>query len=373
MRIIIAPDSFKGSMTAQMAADAMEAGIRRAYPQAETLKLPMADGGEGTVETISAILGGSLITVPVTDPLGYQVEARYFLGSDGTAFIEMAQASGLTLIPQQERDIMRSSSYGTGQLIKDALHRGCRKIYVALGGSATNDGGTGMAQALGACFIGDKWRLLSGSGENLEKIRHIDASHMDERIKETEFVVLCDVDNPMCGPEGASFVYGPQKGADGEQVIRLDEGMKNYAALLLSDLKAEVAEIPGSGAAGGMGGALMAFCGAKLMPGADAVLDLYGFEEKIKGADLVITGEGKTDASSFNGKAPQKVISRANRQKIKTALISGIIDGSGCDMMSLGVSAAVSLVSGEVTEEMSVSKAAVYTAEAAEKLIKALL
>ncbi len=314
-----------------------------------------------------------MVTVPVVDPLGYQVEAKYCITNDGTAFIEMAQASGLTLVPENERDVMCSSSYGTGQLIKDALDKGCRKIYIGIGGSATNDGGTGMAQALGACFIGDKWRLLSGSGENLAKIRRIDASHMDERIKETEFTVLCDVDNPLCGSNGASFVYGPQKGADAEQIKLLDEGMNNYAEALLRDLKADVADIPGAGAAGGMGAALMAFCGAKLTSGADALMELYDFDEKIKDADFVITGEGKTDASSLSGKAPQKVIARAKKLGIRTALISGIIESSGCDMMSLGVSAAASVVSGDVTAEMSMAKAVVYTADAAEKLIKALV
>ena len=372
MKIIIAPDSFKGSMSASMAAGAIEAGIKRAMPDAETVKLPMADGGEGTVETVFSIIGGRMVTVPVVDPLGYKVDANYCITEDGIAFIEMAQASGLTLVPEEERNVMCSSSYGTGQLIKDALDKDCRKIYVGIGGSATNDGGTGMAQALGACFIGDKWRLLSGSGENLGKIRRIDASHMDERLKDTEFVVLCDVSNPLCGPDGASFVYGPQKGADSEQVKVLDEGMKNYADVLLRDLKVDVADIPGAGAAGGMGAALMAFCGAKLVSGADALMELYDFDEKIKGADLVITGEGKTDASSLSGKAPQKVIARAKKLGIRTALLSGIIESSGCDMMSLGVSAAASVVSGDITAEMSMSKAVVYTAETAEKLIKAL-
>ncbi len=372
MKIIIAPDSFKGSMSASMAAGAIEAGIKRAMPDAETVKLPMADGGEGTVEAVFSIIGGRMVTVPVVDPLGYKVDANYCITEDGIAFIEMAQASGLTLVPEEERNVMCSSSYGTGQLIKDALDKDCRKIYVGIGGSATNDGGTGMAQALGACFIGDKWRLLSGSGENLGKIRRIDASHMDERLKDTEFVVLCDVSNPLCGPDGASFVYGPQKGADAEQVKVLDEGMKNYADILMRDLKADVADIPGAGAAGGMGAALMAFCGAKLVSGADALMELYDFDEKIKGADLVITGEGKTDASSLSGKAPQKVIARAKKLGIRTALLSGIIESSGCDMMSLGVSAAASVVSGEITAEMSMSKAVVYTAETAEKLIKAL-
>lgn len=372
MKIIIAPDSFKGSMSACTAAGAIEAGIKRVFPDAETVKLPMADGGEGTVETVFSIIGGQIVTIPVVDPLGYKVDANYCITDDGTAFIEMAQASGLTLVPENERDVMCSSSYGTGQLIKDALDKGCKKIYIGIGGSATNDGGTGMAQALGACFIGDKWRLLSGSGENLGKIRRIDASHMDERIKETEFIVLCDVDNPLCGPKGASFVYAPQKGADTEQVKLLDEGMKNYAAILLRDLKADVAVIPGSGAAGGVGAALMAFCGAKLVSGADAIMELYDFEEQIKGADVVITGEGKTDASSLSGKVPHKVISRAKKLGIRTALLSGIIESSGCDMMALGVSAAASVVSGEVTAEMSKAKAVVYTAQASEKLIKAL-
>ncbi len=373
MKIIIAPDSFKGSMSASMAAGAIEAGIKRTVPDVETIKLPMADGGEGTAETVCSILGGKLVSVPVIDPMGYKVDAQYCITNDGTAFIEMAQASGLTLVPEEERNVMCSSSYGTGQLIKDALDKGSRKIYIGIGGSATNDGGTGMAQALGACFIGDKWRLLSGSGENLGKIKRIDASHMDERIKEAEFIVLCDVDNPLCGPNGASFVYGPQKGANAEQVKILDEGMKNYAELLLRDLKADVADIPGAGAAGGMGAALMAFCGAKFTSGAEALMDLYDFDEKLKDADLVITGEGKTDASSLSGKAPQKVIARAKKFGVRTALISGIIESSGCDMMSLGVAAAASVVSGDVTVEMSMTKAALYTADAAEKLIKALV
>lgn len=372
MKIVIAPDSFKGSMTAQRVADAMEIGVKRVYKSAEVVKMPLADGGEGTVEVVHGILGGEMVSVEVIDPMGYVTEAHYCILDDGTAVMEAAEACGLSKVPEGERDVLHASSYGVGQMMKDALDRGCSKILIGLGGTATNDGGTGMAQALGVCFMDEKWRLLSGNGANLPLMKKIDASRLDSRIKDTEIIALTDVTNPLCGMLGATKIYGSQKGADDQQIELMEYGMTIYSELLKRDLGADVTFKQGAGAAGGLGAALMAFCGAQVRSGAEAVLELYSFEEAVKDADLVITGEGKTDDSSSYGKVVSAVTASTKKAGVKTALVSGSIECGVCLLQSMGLVGAVSLTNDDVTEEMAMQAPELYTANAVEMLLKAI-
>lgn len=372
MKIVIAPDSFKGSMTAQRAADAMEIGVKRVYKAAEVVKMPLADGGEGTVEVIHSILGGEMAEAEVIDPMGYTTTARYCIMKDGTAVMEAAEACGLSKVPEGERDVLRASTYGVGQMIKNALDKGCRRLIIGLGGSATNDGGTGMAQALGACFMDEKWRLISGNGANLPLIKRIDASRLDERIKDTEIIALTDVTNPLCGMLGATKIYGPQKGADDQQIELMEYGMTIYSELLKRDLGTDVAFKQGAGAAGGLGAALMAFCNAQVKPGAQTVLELYGFDEAMKGADLVITGEGKTDDSSSYGKAVSAVTAATKKLGVKTALVSGSIECGVCLLQSMGLVGAVSLSNDDVTVEKAMQAPELYTADAVQRLLEAI-
>ncbi len=323
MKIILAPDSFKGSLSSKEAATAMARGIVRVMPNAELITLPMADGGEGTVSAILSACKGKLISVPVLNPMGKSIDAVYGILNDGSAIIEMSQASGITLIPPSERNPMQASTFGTGEMILSALQQGCRKIYLGIGGSATNDGGMGMAEAIGVRFYDSKNNILKGCGSSLNEINRIDVSSMDVRIQETEFIVMCDVRNPLCGPEGASVVFGPQKGASQEQIQLLDAGLRNYAKKLEQYTGINIAHEPGAGAAGGLGAGLMAFCNSKLLEGCQVVLDICGFDQLLKDTDLVITGEGHIDRSTSFGKVPNGVAIRAAKQKVPVVAIGG--------------------------------------------------
>ncbi|MDP3058309.1 MAG: glycerate kinase, partial [bacterium] len=291
MRIVVAPDSFKGSLSAIEVADCIVRAICKVFPEAHISKMPIADGGEGTVDTLVAASGGSLVHSIVQDPLDKQVSACWGILGDGeTAVIEMAAASGLTLVPQNERNPSYTSTFGTGQLIKYALDRGCRKIIVGIGGSATNDGGVGMAQALGVSFKDNDNVELPRGGIYLENLATIDVSQLDCRLKYTEIVVACDVTNPLVGWNGASIIYGPQKGANEELAIVLDNCLVHYARIVENHLGLDISCVKGAGAAGGLGGGLMAFLNAKLMSGFAIVAEATKLEEHIKNADLVVTG-----------------------------------------------------------------------------------
>ena len=325
--ILLAFDSFKGSLTSREVADAFEEGVRSVVPDLIINKVCLADGGEGTAEALVSTLGGEWVEVEVLDPLMRPIRARYGIVDDGhTAIIEMAEASGLTLLAEEERNPLKTSTYGTGQLIADALKRGCRKILVGIGGSATNDAGTGMLSALGFRFFDSEGHLLDGCGESLERVATIDSSLILPELKSVDMRVACDVTNPFCGPQGAAYVFAPQKGADLQMVERLDKGMWHFAEIIKQYNKVDVTNLSGAGAAGGLGGAFSALLGAQLCQGVELVLDALHFEELLKGCDLVVTGEGRIDRQTLMGKAPMGVLKAATRRGIPVIAIGGSVE-----------------------------------------------
>lgn len=329
MRIVLAPDSFKGSLTAKEVCQAMAEGIHRFSDDIEIVQVPMADGGEGTVQSLVDATGGEFVHETVMGPLGEQVEARFGIMGDGdTAVIEMAAASGLPLVPEDDRDPSKTTTYGTGELIAAALERGCGTIIVGIGGSATTDAGCGMAQALGARLLDEAGDPLPEgcSGGDLKTLERIDLSDVDPRVEKATFRVACDVDNPLYGENGAAFVYSPQKGADPEMVRELDAGLRNFARVVGRDLDMNVADEPGAGAAGGLGAGLIAFCGATLELGVDIVLDAVNLDERTEGADLLITGEGAIDFQTAFGKAPSGAVRIARKHGVPNMVIAGAVD-----------------------------------------------
>ncbi|WP_176233719.1 glycerate kinase, partial [Candidatus Hakubella thermalkaliphila] len=324
MRILIAPDKFKGCLSALEVARAVERGIKKVDSCIETIICPMADGGEGTVATLVEATGGQIITLGVTGPLGERVEAYYGILGDGkTAVIEMASASGLWLVPQEKRNPLSTTTYGTGELIRDALHREVEQILIGIGGSATNDGGMGVAQALGVKFYDEKGQELGLGGKELGRIVKIDLRGLDQRVRKVEVEVACDVENPLYGPRGAAYIYAPQKGATPEMVDFLDRGLVHYARKIKEYLGKEIEYVPGSGAAGGLGGGLLAFLDARLRPGVEIVKDVVGFREKLGGVQLVITGEGALDEQTLSGKTPIGVAREAREMHIPTIAFAG--------------------------------------------------
>ncbi|MFT8322663.1 MAG: glycerate kinase [Bacillus sp. (in: firmicutes)] len=330
---VLAPDSFKGSMTAKEVCIAMETGIKKADPYAKCIHAPMADGGEGTVQSLIDATGGKLIYTEVTGPLGEKVNAKFgILGDEKTAVIEMAEASGIQYVNEQTKNPLLTTSYGTGELIKECLNKGLKKIIIGVGGSATNDGGAGMAEALGVKFIDRDGKILQRGGGSLDELGKIDLSNIDLRLKETEIFVACDVTNPLCGATGASYVFGPQKGATNEMIRLLDNNLEHYAKVVKEQLNKEVKNLPGAGAAGGLGAGLMIFTKAVLKNGIDLVVEYSNLRDKIKHADYVITGEGGIDFQTQFGKTPYGVAKVAKEQNIKVIAIAGFI-GEGIDIL----------------------------------------
>ncbi|WP_053375455.1 glycerate kinase [Paenibacillus sp. FJAT-27812] len=358
MKIIVAPDSFKGSRSAVQIAASIEEGIRHAFPDAEIIKLPMADGGEGTMEIIVQATGGSFVTVPVHDPLGRTIQARYGITGDGhTAVIEIAEASGLALLQREERDPRITSTYGTGELIRHALLSGYRQFIVCLGGSATNDGGAGMLQALGMRLSDAEGNELQQGGIHLSKLAVMDDSDLDSGIKESRFIIASDVRNPLCGENGASAVYGPQKGASPEVVKDLDQALVHYADIIHKQTGAIVASLPGSGAAGGTGAALLAFFDASMQAGARLVMDSIAFDKQIRDADWIISGEGRLDGQTGSGKAIEAVCEAAALRNIPVIAVCGSIEADAAYTTKLGLRACFSLVPGPCTVEEAIAKA----------------
>ncbi|AKA38534.1 glycerate kinase [Yersinia ruckeri] len=350
MKIVIAPDSFKESLTAMQVADAIELGFREIYPHADYIKLPMADGGEGTVESMVAATGGEIIQVAVRGPLNQSVNAFYGRLGDGvTAVIEMAAASGLHLVPQEQRNPLHTTSYGTGQLILSALENGARKIILGIGGSATNDGGAGMMQALGVKFFDAQGMELAGGGAALSRLHHIDLSALDSRLAQSEIIVACDVDNPLCGIKGASAVFGPQKGATPEMVSILDSALHHYGEQIGMLTGRAVIDVAGAGAAGGMGAALFGLLNAQLKPGIEIVINALGLAEAVVGADLVITGEGRIDSQTIHGKTPIGVARTAKRLGIPTIALAGGMTKDYQVVHQYGLDAVFSVVNRIVT------------------------
>ena len=350
MKIVIASDSFKGSLASIEVARSIEMGILDVFPSCDIVKVAVADGGEGTMDALCQSLGGKVVRIPVEDPIGRTINASYVILEDGnTAVLEMSSASGLTLLTPAERNPMLTSTYGTGQLIDDAIGRGCRRFLVGIGGSATNDAGMGMLTALGYRFLDAEGNELPGAGPSLSKVCGIDCSGVSQAVRDSEFIVACDVDSPLYGPDGAAYVFAPQKGADPDMVKALDDGLRHYADVVASytgkipmhggpsctggtSIMKDAASMPGAGAAGGLGYAFVAFFGARLQRGVDMVLDAVGFDSIIEGADLVITGEGRIDAQTLTGKTPYGVLQRASRQNIPVIALAGSValdDSSG--------------------------------------------
>ncbi|GAB4073826.1 glycerate kinase [Barrientosiimonas marina] len=345
-QILIAPDSFKESMTAQQASEAIIRGFRSIVP--DTWKfdsLPMADGGEGTMQSLADALGGRIYETFVTGPLGDAVTATYAISGDqSTAIIEMAEASGLHLVPENQRNPLVTTTYGTGELIKAALNHGVSKIILGIGGSATNDGGAGMIQALGGRFYDEQAQPLKHGASPLLELADIDVTHIDARLQSTHISVACDVDNPLLGPTGASAVYGPQKGADDISVATLDQALNHYHNVLASVTGHNVKAVPGAGAAGGLGASLLAFLNAALEPGIQIVLEETRFYERVKHADLVITGEGKIDRQTIYGKTPVGVAQAAKHYHVPVIALCGTLGTDYEDVLKHGIDAIFSIV-----------------------------
>ncbi|MDD7062991.1 MAG: glycerate kinase [bacterium] len=328
-KIVIASDSFKGSLSSAEVAACGERAVHRLFPDCKVVQLPVADGGEGTAETLTAALGGQSVTAIVHDPLGRLITARYgWIAQEQTALIEMAAASGLPLLPLEERNPWLTSTYGTGELIRNALERGCHKFLIAIGGSATNDGGMGLLQALGFRFLDAEGKELPGCGGSLQQIQQIDSSGVLVDLAQCQFTVACDVTNPFYGPTGAAYVFAPQKGADAEMVEALDQGLRHFAQLIHTTQGIAIDQLAGAGAAGGLGGGLVAFLNARLTPGIEMVLDALRFDTQITGADLIITGEGKLDAQTCMGKTPLGILRRAQQQGIPVVALGGAVEAS---------------------------------------------
>lgn len=358
-KIVIAPDSYKESLSALEVAQAVAAGFRQIFPDAEYVLVPVADGGEGTVDAMVAATGGRRETVVVSGPLGERVEAFYGLTGDGaTAVIEMAAASGLALVPPAQRNPLRTSSRGTGELIRAALDAGARRFILGIGGSATNDGGVGMVQALGARLLDAEGRALDGSGGDLARLERIDVSALDPRLAECRIEVACDVDNPLTGPRGASAVFGPQKGATPEMVQVLDANLAHLARIVERDLGVAVDQVPGAGAAGGMGAAMLAFFGATLKPGIEIVTAAVDLDAQVRDADLVITGEGRIDFQTVHGKTPIGVARVAKRHGKAVIGIAGSLGANVGVVHEHGIDAVFSVLSRPCTLEEALGDAA---------------
>lgn len=327
MKIIVASDSFKGSLTSLQVAQAAEKGILDVFPSCDVLKVAVADGGEGTVDAMGQMVDGRMVKVLVEDPVGRQIGASYVILEESmTAVLEMSAASGLTLLSPEERNPWITSTFGTGQMIADALSRGCRKFLIGIGGSATNDAGMGMLKALGYRFLDSDGEDLPGIGASMAKVSVIDDSNVMQSVLDSEFIVACDVNSPFYGPEGAALVFAPQKGAGQNMASELDEGLRHFSRITAQHTGVDVSLIKGTGAAGGLGGAFVAYLGARIERGVETVLDAIGFDQLIADADLIITGEGKIDDQTFAGKTPYGVLQRASEQGIPVIAIGGCVE-----------------------------------------------
>jgi glycerate kinase len=369
MRIVIAPDSFKGTNSSLKVAGLIEQGILKVFPKAEIRKVPVADGGEGTVEAVITGVGGRWEESAVNDPLGRGIMARWGSTPD-FAVIEMAEASGLPLLAESEKNPLITSTYGTGQLIEEALNQGFRKILIGLGGSATNDGGAGMARALGIRFLDKEGMEISDGGGDLHRLEKINMDQIDPRIIETEIIIASDVTNPLLGEKGATATYSTQKGADKAMQLLLEEGLTNLADKTETLLEQRFRETPGAGAAGGLGFGLLAFCGARISSGIDTVLDFMSFDQIISTANLVITGEGRMDGQSIYGKVPAGIAKRCKERKIPLLAIVGDMLGSMDDLYNLGVSSVMSTVPRAMSLEEALKDSSQLLTDAAERAMR---
>ena len=371
MKILVAPQEFKGSISALSVAEAAETGVMRVFPEAEVVLCPVADGGDGTLETLVEVSGGEVRTCSVQNPIGETITAQWGAMGDGvTAVIEMARTSGLALLSLDERDPLNSSTFGLGQAILEALNQGFRKFIVGIGGSATNDAGAGMAQALGATLLNAEGKSIPFGGAALADLRSIDISKMDTRIENSQFMVACDVSNPLTGDEGASAVYGPQKGATREMVAQLDNALLNYAEIVKKDIGKNVSEISVAGAEGGLGAGMLAFMGAELKAGVDIVLETVQLREKLSDVDLVITGEGGMDFQTVYNKAPIGVARIAGEFNIPTIAIAGLLGQNFTVVHDHGIRAATSIVDGPISLEESSERASELISNSVEESLR---
>lgn len=374
MKIIIAPDSFKGSLSAPQAAMAIEAGIKRALPEANTVLVPVADGGEGTMESLITSTEGRVVEVDVTGPMHMPVKAAYgILGDEVTCVIEMASASGLILVPAEERNPMISTTYGTGELIKRALDDGCRNFIIGIGGSATNDGGIGMLQALGMRLLDAGGNEIGFGGQELHRIVEIDDRNLDPRIRESQFLIASDVQNPLIGPNGASHVFGPQKGATVEMVESLDRSLGMWADLVEAKTGISLHQLAGAGAAGGIGGAFQSFFPSTMKRGIDIVIEYTKLGEKMQDAALVFTGEGQIDYQTASGKTPMGVAQEAQKRGIPVFVLAGSI-GSGIDTLyDYGIHSVSSIMNRPMSLAEAMEQAPDLLAQAAEQVLRTYL
>ena len=375
MHILLAPQALKGSLTAAETAQALAQGVRAAAPDVQVIELPIADGGEGTVEAMVAATGGTIIPVTVTGPLGGPVAAFFgILGEAGsaqrTAVIEMAAASGLPLVPLERRDPRITTTWGTGELLRHALDRGCRRFLIGIGGSATNDGGAGLAQALGAHLLDEQGQELPLGGAALARLARIVSETLDPRLRDTVVQVACDVDNPLCGPNGASAIYGPQKGATPEMVRELDDALRHYAAIIERDFGVDVLDLPGAGAAGGLGAGLVAFLKAELLPGSRMVLDALHFDTHLAAADLVMTAEGHLDTQTLRGKSVGAVAAAAKARGIPVIVVAGGVSSEEYALYQMGIAAIVPLPTHPMTLAEAMTQASPLVSRAAERALR---
>ncbi len=376
MKVVAAVDSFKGSMTSLEVAAAFEKGVKKVYKDAEFIKIPLADGGEGTVKALIDNLDGKMVNIKVKDPLMRDIDSFYGISGDGkTAVIEMAAASGLPLLSPDERNPLKATTFGTGELIKDALEKGCREFIIGIGGSATNDAGTGMLSALGYIFLDENGNELEPNGENLINIKSFKDDKVMKEVSEAKFLIACDVDNPFYGTNGAAHVYGKQKGATGDIIKILDDGMRNFSNVIEKIKKTDISNISGSGAAGGLGGAFTAFFNSELKPGIDIITEKIELENKINSSDYVITGEGRIDFQSAMGKTPSGVAKLAKKYGIPVIAIGGSVDDEIGNIYDCGITAAFSIIDspmtlGEAMDTKNAQRLVEKTAEQIFRLIK---
>jgi len=374
MKILIAPDSFKESLSAKEVAMAIERGIKRVDKNIETIKVPMADGGEGTVESLVEATEGKIVSVKVKDPLMRDIDSFYGVLGDGkTVVIEMAAASGLDLLSKEERNPMKTTSFGTGQLIKDALEKGYKNIIIGIGGSATNDGGAGMVAALGGKLLDSNGESIGFGAEDLDKVESIDLSELHKGIRECEFTIACDVDNPLIGEKGASYIFGPQKGADKTMVKVLDRKLGNFGKTIEDTFGISILQYPGAGAAGGMGAALISFLDGKLERGISIVTKETNLEEKIKDSDLVITGEGMIDSQTQYGKTPYGVAKIAKKYDKPVIAIAGGIGKDANILYEKGIDSIFSIVNKPMTLEEAMENAGFLLEDVAERIVRVLI
>ncbi|WP_394975155.1 glycerate kinase [uncultured Croceitalea sp.] len=347
MKFVLAPDKYKGSLTGQEFCNAVEKGIKKVFPKAAIVKLPLADGGDGTIEVVKNYLNADLIKLKVADPLFRSVVSSYLLSSDKkTAFIEMSEASGFKLLQKNELNASETTTFGTGELIEDALNKGAQEIILGIGGSATNDGGMGMASALGFEFLDSDGNTLSPVGKNLGKVAKIKKDSIHRRIAAVKVKVASDVSNPFYGPNGAAHIYGPQKGASKSEIEILDEGLKNFSKIILEDFDINLQQIKGSGAAGGLGGGAVVFLNATLKSGIELIKEIADFDNKIKDADWIITGEGKLDLQTLSGKTIAGIVASAKKKDIPVAALCGLLDIPKKELQNTGILYAVGVSDG---------------------------